>query len=52
MFFLQSIQDQVVDGIAAARRIGTEDVQSAISAAPLLPSMAMHMKLLDGLLYR
>jgi len=49
---LQSLYDQVVDGIASARRVTPAAVQDAINAAPLLPQAAVAAGLLDGLLYR
>lgn len=49
---LQSLYDQVVQGIASARRLTPEAVKAAVNSSPLLPSQAMQAKLLDGLAYR
>jgi hypothetical protein len=49
---LQSLYDQVVSGIASARRLSPQQVEAAVNAAPLLPHTASSMGLLDGLLYR
>jgi hypothetical protein len=49
---LQSLYDQVVQGIASARRLSPADVKSAVNSSPLLPSQAMQLKLLDGFAYR
>jgi hypothetical protein len=44
--------EQVVEGISSARKLPPAAVQAVINAAPLLPSQALQMQLLDGLLYR
>jgi hypothetical protein len=49
---LQSLYDQVVSGIASARRMTPQQVEVAVNTAPLLPHTASSMGLLDGLLYR
>lgn len=49
---LQSLYDQVVSGIASARRLSPQQVEAAVNAAPLLPATASSLGLLDGLLYR
>lgn len=48
----QSMSDQVVTGIASARRLPPAAVEAAIRAAPLLPHAALAAGLVDGLLYR
>lgn len=48
----QSLYDQVVQGIASARRVSPAAVKSAVDGSPLLASQAMQAKLLDGLAYR
>ncbi|WIA17943.1 hypothetical protein OEZ85_009435 [Tetradesmus obliquus] len=49
---LKSLYDQVVSGIASARRLSPQQVEAAVNAAPLLPATASSLGLLDGLLYR
>lgn len=49
---MQSLYDQVVQGIASARRLTPAVVESAVNSSPLLASQAIQMKLLDGLAYR
>ena len=44
--------EQVVEGVASARKLAPEQVQAAINAAPLLPSQALQMQLLGGRLHR
>jgi hypothetical protein len=48
----QSLYQQVVQGIASARRLTPAEVESAINDSPLLASQAMQRKLVDGLAYR
>ena len=48
----QSLYQQVVQGIASARRLTPAEVESAINDSPLLASQAMQLKLVDGLAYR
>ena len=49
---LNSISGQIVNGIAAARKLSPEAVNAAIDRAPLLPNEALQAKLVDRLGYR
>lgn len=48
----QCLYQQVVQGIASARRLPPAEVEAAINASPLLASQAVQLKLVDGLAYR
>jgi protease IV len=49
---LKSISEQVVNGIAQARKLTPDAVTAAIDKAPLLPNEALQAKLIDRLGYR
>ncbi len=49
---LASISEQVVGGIAQARKLSPDAIRGAIDRAPLLPDEALQAKLVDRLGYR